>query len=57
MKESITKGLSPRRKAYDLTMRVLLYTSAVLICALLVFLIGSILCRGIPHLSWQFLTS
>ena len=57
MKESITKGLSPRRKAYDLTMRVLLYTSAVLICALLVFLIGYILYRGIPHLSWQFLTS
>ena len=54
---SITQGLSPRRKAYDLTMRVLLYTSAVLICALLVFLIGYILYRGIPHLSWQFLTS
>ena len=57
MKESITKGLSPRRKAYDLTMRVLLYTSAVLICALLVFLIGYILYRGIPNLSWEFLTS
>ena len=37
-------------------MRVLLYVRAVIICALLVFLIGYILYRGIPNLSWQFLT-
>ena len=54
---SITQGLSPRRKAYDITMRTLLYVSAAIICALLVFLIGYILYRGIPSLSWQFLTS
>ena len=45
---SITQGLSPRRKAYDITMRTLLYVSAATICALLVFLIGYILYRGIP---------
>ena len=54
---SITQGLSPRRKAYDITMRTLLYVSAAIICALLVFLIGYILYRGSPSLSWQFLTS
>ena len=54
---SITQGLSPRRKAYDITMRTLLYVSAAIICALLVVLIGYILYRGIPSLSWQFLTS
>ena len=57
MKVSITKGLSPRRRVYEITMRALLYAAAGLICALLVFLIGYILYRGIPHLSWQFLSS
>ena len=54
---SLTQGLSSRRKAYDITMRTLLYASAVIICALLVFLIGYILYRGVPNLSWQFITS
>ena len=54
---SLTQGLSSRRKAYDITMRTLLYASAIIICALLVFLIGYILYRGVPNLSWQFITS
>ena len=55
--ESITAPHSARRRAYHGTMRVLLYAAAALICALLVFLIGYILYRGIPNLSWQFLSS
>ncbi len=54
---SLSRGLSPRRRAYDLTMRALLYAAAFLVCALLVLLMGYILFKGIPHLSWQFLTS
>ena len=54
---SLTQGLSSRRKAYDITMRTLLYASAIIICALLVCLIGYVLYRGVPNLSWQFLTS
>ena len=54
---SITEPISSRRRAWNGTMRVLLYVSAVIICALLVFLIGYILYRGIPNLSWEFLTS
>ena len=54
---SITQGLSPRRRAYDITMRTLLYVAAIVICALLVFLIGYILYRGVPSLSLEFLTS
>ena len=54
---SITEGLSSRRRAWNGAMRVLLYAAAALICALLVFLIGYILYRGVPNLSWQFLTS
>ena len=53
----IRDSISSRRRAWNGTMRVLLYVSAVIICALLVFLIGYILYRGIPNLSWEFLTS
>ena len=55
--ESITAPLSARRRAWNGTMRVLLYAAAAFICALLVFLIGYILYRGIPNLNWQFLSS
>ena len=54
---SITEPLSSRRRVWNSTMRALLYAAAIVICALLVFLIAYILYRGIPHLSWQFLTS
>ena len=55
--ESITAPLSSGRRAWNGAMRFLLYAAAALICALLVFLIGYILYRGIPNLSWQFLTT
>ena len=55
--ESITAPLSSSRRAWNGAMRFLLYAAAAIICALLVFLIGYILYRGVPSLSWQFLTS
>ena len=55
--ESITAPLSASRRAWNGAMRFLLYAAAAIICALLVFLIGYILYRGVPSLSWQFLTS
>ena len=55
--ESITAPLSSARRAWNGAMRFLLYAAAAIICALLVFLIGYILYRGVPSLSWQFLTS
>ena len=55
--ESITAPLSSARRAWNGTMRFLLYAAAAIICALLVFLIGYILYRGVPNLSWQFLSS
>jgi phosphate transport system permease protein len=54
---SITRPISTRRRAWNGTMRALLYAAAALICALLVFLIGYILYRGVPSLSLEFLTS
>ena len=49
--------MSLNRRVYDRGMRSLLWLSAGITCALLVFLMGYILWRGIPQLSWQFLTS
>ena len=49
--------LSPARRAYDLIARLLLYLCAALTCALLLFLIGYIFYRGIPGISWSFLTT
>ena len=49
--------LSPARRAFDAGMRALLWLSAGLTCALLLFLLGYILWRGVPYLSWEFLTS
>ena len=54
---SICAPLSSRRRVWNGAMRFLLYAAAAIICALLVFLIGYILYRGIPNLSWQFLSS
>ena len=51
------RAMSLNRRVYDRGMRSLLWLSAGITCALLVFLMGYILRRGIPQLSWQFLTS
>ena len=50
------RNLSPRRRAYDLAMRSLVWLSALLTCALLVFLIGYIFYRGAGGVSWDFLS-
>ena len=49
--------LSPRRKAYDRTLRGLLYLCAGITCALLVFLIGYIFYRGLGNISWALLST
>ncbi len=53
----MNQTLSPSRRAYDLGARTLLYLSAALTCGLLVCLIGYICFRGIPGISWSFLTT
>lgn len=51
------KGLSASRRAYNTTMKILLYLCAGMTCALLVFLIGYIFYRGLPHISWDLLST
>ena len=47
---------SLRRRLYNGGMRGLVWLCAGLTCALLVFLIGYIFCRGIPGLTWELLS-
>ena len=49
--------ISGRRRAYDRVLRFLLYFCATLTCALLIFIIGYIFVRGLPHVTWEFLST
>ena len=51
------RSLSGRRRLYDRTLTALLYFCALLTCALLVFLIGYIFLRGLPHVTWELLST
>ena len=49
--------LSPRRRARDRGLRVLLYLCGIITCALLVLIIGYIFYRGIPNVTWELLST
>ena len=49
--------LSPRRRFYDRGLRAVLYFCGFLTCALLIFIIGYIFVRGLPHVTWEFLST
>ena len=48
---------SRRRRAWGAMMRTLMMVCAALTCALAVFLILYVLAKGVPHLSWQLLST
>ncbi len=48
---------SPKRRAYGLLMRVLMIAAAGLTGMLTLFLIGYILTRGLPNLTWELLST
>ena len=49
--------LSPRRRAYDLGLRLCMIFCAGVTCALLIFLIGYIFVRGLPLVTWELLST
>ena len=49
--------LSGALKAYDRILRSLLYFCAFLTCALLLFIIGYIFVKGLPHVTWELLST
>ncbi len=51
------KPLSGRRRAYDRVLRALLYLSAGLTCTLLAFMIGYLFFKGLPHITWELLST
>ena len=51
------QSISFRRKTYIAAMRVLMGISVSLTCALVLFLIGYVLYKGLPNVSWQLLTT
>ena len=51
------KPISPARRAYPAAMELLCVLSALLVCALALFLIGYVLAAGLPNLSWELLAT
>ena len=50
-------GLSVKRKSWIAAMRGLMILVAGITCALVLFLLGYVLIRGIPHISWELLST
>ena len=53
----LTNKLSASRKAYIAVMRTLLVLAAVLTAALVVFMIVYVLCKGLPYVTWDLVST
>ena len=49
--------VSIKRSVYINCMKLLMWLSAALTCGLVLFLIGYIFAKGLPHISWQLLST
>ncbi len=49
--------LSKKRKAYIGTMKLAMYVSTGLTAALVIFLVAYVFIKGIPHISWELLST
>lgn len=50
-------NIKTKRKAYSALMKTLMGVSVTLTCALVLFLIGYILVKGLPNISWKLLST
>ena len=50
-------SLSPRRRAYAVLMKALMFVSAGLTVALVAFLVGYVMVKGVPNISWELLST
>jgi len=55
--QSLNSRISAKRRLYDTSLKALIYISAGITLLLLIGLIGYIFYRGLPHVSWEFLTT
>lgn len=53
----LNQKLSPKRRTYDIILKTLIYIAAGITILLLVGLIGYIFYRGLPHVTWEFLST
>ena len=51
------QGISAFRRAYNIILRVLMHLAAGLTCLLVLFLIGYVLYKGVPNLSWELVST
>ena len=50
-------NIKTKRKAYSVLMKALMGISVTMTCALVLFLIGYILVKGLPNISWKLLST
>lgn len=55
--QKVNHGISTTRKIKVTILNILMYLAAAFICALLLGLIGYILFRGLPHISWELVST
>ena len=53
----MNNSASASRRTWNRVMNALVRASAVLVIALVAGILGMVLVRGIPHISWKFLTT
>lgn len=51
------KQLSRGRKFYIIAMKSLMYISTAVTCALVIFLIAYVMCKGIPNITWELIST
>lgn len=51
------RDLAGRRLVWNIALRAALWTAVTLVMVLVVYILGVVLWRGVPHLSWNFLTT
>lgn len=49
--------ISPKRKAYIFAMKLITAISVIITCALVVFLISYVLYKGLPHITWDLIST
>ena len=49
--------MNKRRKGYILAMKLFMWLSVGITAALVLFLVGYILIRGLPHITWELLST
>lgn len=51
------KNVSARRRTYGLVMKSLMLLAAGVTCALVIFMLGYVLYKGVPNITWQLLST